>query len=127
MDTEKYAFVTDEIEHDINNLSENEMKLYKKTCNGQTLPDSALKDTVAVIAYDWFDDPAKQFMAKKILAVNAFDHTAYLRTRDKKRFKELVARHKRVMTYYNKYKDEIERQYRESAGLLKSAAFWRVR
>ena len=30
MDTEKYAFVTDEIEHDINNLSENEMKLYKK-------------------------------------------------------------------------------------------------
>ena len=106
-------------------LTDKEMKLYKKTCNGQTLPDSALKDTVAVIAYDWFDDPAKQFMAKKILAVNAFDHTAYLRTRDKERFRELVARHKRVMAYYAKYKDEIERQYRESAKLLKSESFWR--
>ncbi len=106
-------------------LTEKEMKRYTKTCNGQTLPDSALKDTVAVIAYDWFDDPAKQYMAKEILAVNPYDHTAYLRKRDKNRFKELVARQKRVMKYYETHKEEIERKYAESANTLKTESFWR--
>lgn len=106
-------------------LTEKEQRRYEKTCNGQTLPASALKDTVAVIAYDWYDDPAKQYMAKEILAVNAFDHTAHLRTRDKVRFKELVARHKRVMTYYYTHKEEIERKYVEAGKTLKTETFWR--
>lgn len=106
-------------------LTEEELKKYKKTCNGQTLPDSALEDRTAVIAYDWFDDPAKQYMAKQILAVSPFDHTAYLRKRDKVRFKELVKRHKRVMEYYYKNKEEIEQKYRESAKVLKTEKFWK--
>ena len=106
-------------------LTDKELKRYKKTCNGQTLPDSALKNEVAVIAYDWFDDPAKQYMAKAILAVNPHDHTAYLRRRDKNRFKELVARHKRVMTFYKNHRAEIEARYRKSAKILKTEAFWR--
>ncbi len=106
-------------------LSDKEMKRYEKTCNGQTLPSYMLKDEIAVIAYDWFDDPAKQYMAKEILAVNAFDHTAHLRKRDKNRFKELVARHRRIMNYYKTHKDEIERKYVESAKVLKTEAFWR--
>ena len=107
-------------------LTDKEQKRYEKTCNGQTLPNSALKDTIAVIAYDWYDDPAKQYMAKKILAVNAFDRTAHLRTRDKARFKELVARHKRVMTYYYAHKEEIEQRYVEAGKTLKTEAFWRT-
>ncbi|MBQ1660844.1 MAG: hypothetical protein II059_13515, partial [Clostridia bacterium] len=79
----------------------------------------------AVIAYDWFDDPAKQFLAKEILAVNPFDHTAYLRKRDKARFKELVKRHNYIMNYYKQNKENIERRYAESAKTLKSEAFWR--
>ena len=80
---------------------------------------------IAVIAYDWFDDPAKQYMAEKILAVNAFDHTAHLRVRDKERFEELVARHDRVMDYYNTHKEEIEQQYAEAGKTLKTETFWR--
>lgn len=106
-------------------LSEKEMKRYIKTCNGQTIANPPLKDTTAVIAYDWFDDPAKQYMAKEILAVNPFDHTAYLRQRDKKRFKALVARHNRILKYYYSHKNEIERRYAESAKILKTEAFWK--
>ena len=106
-------------------LTEKEQRRYEKTCNGQTLTNASLKDTIAVIAYDWFDDPAKQYMAKNILAVNAFDHTAHLRVRDKARFKELVARHKRVMTYYFTNKEQIEQEYREAAKTLKTETFWR--
>lgn len=106
-------------------LTDKEMKRYKKTCNGQTLPDYMLKDEIAVIAYDWFDDPAKQYLAKAILAVNPHEKTAYLRKRDKARFKELVARHKRVMTYYKTNRAAIEARYAESAKTLKTETFWR--
>ena len=106
-------------------LTPMELERYEKTCNGQTLQDSALKKKIAVIAYDWFDDPAKQYMAEKILAVNAFDHTAHLRVRDKERFEELVARHDRVMDYYNTHKEEIEQQYAEAGKTLKTETFWR--
>ena len=106
-------------------LTDKEMKRYKKTCNGQTLPDYMLKDEIAVIAYDWFDDPAKQYMAKAILAVNPHEQTAYLRKRDKARFKALVARHKRVMAYYKANRAAIEARYAESAKTLKTEAFWK--
>ncbi len=106
-------------------LTTTKARFYRYTCNGQTLPDVCLKNTVAVIAYDWFDDPAKQFLAKEILAVNPFDHTAYLRKRDKTRFKELVKRHNYIMNYYKQNKENIERRYAESAKTLKSEAFWR--
>ena len=84
-----------------------------------------LKDEIAVIAYDWFDDPAKQYMAKAILAVNPHEQTAYLRKRDKARFKALVARHKRVMAYYKANRAAIEARYAESAKTLKTEAFWK--
>ena len=106
-------------------LTTTKARFYRYTCNGQTLPDMFLKDTVAVIAYDWFDDPAKQFLAKEILAVNPHDHTACLRKRDKARFKALVERHNYVMSYYYKNKEKIDRRYAESAKTLKSEAFWR--
>ena len=106
-------------------LTDKEMRKYEKTCNGQAMPSAVIKDKVAVIAYDWFYDPAKHYMADKILAVNAFDHTAYLRTRDKARFEELVARRDRVMDYYEAHKSEIEQQYAEAGKILKTEKFWR--
>lgn len=107
-------------------ITDREYWLYLNTYNGQTLPDSELKkDTTAVIAYDWYDDPAKQFMAEQILAVNPFDHTVYLRKRDKKRFKELIERYERVMSNYRTNKEEIEKSYREAAKTLQSDGFWR--
>lgn len=107
-------------------LTEREYWLYLNTYNGQTLPDSELiKGKTAVIAYDWFDDPAKQFMAEEILAVSPFDHTAYLRKRDKKRFKELIERYERVMSYYRSNKTAIEKKYKDAAKRLQTDGFWR--
>ncbi len=107
--------------------------LYETTFNGQRwIPASWFlkkgtegKPHTAVIAYDWFDDPAKQYAAEQILAVNPFDHTAFLRKRDKKKFKALMARYKRVLSYYYKHKDEIAKSYRDAAAELKSETFWR--
>ena len=107
-------------------LTDEEKMLYEETYNGQTLPDFMLKKgTTAVIAYDWFDDPAKQYLAEQILAVNPYDHTVCLRKRDKKRFEELITRYKRVMSYYEQNKENIEEKYRKAAATLQSADFWR--
>ena len=84
-----------------------------------------LKNRIAVTAYDWFDDPAKQYLAKEILVVSPFDHTAYLRKRDKKRYRQLVKRRNRVIGYYKKNKDKIEKSYQEAAKTLKTEAFWK--
>lgn len=107
-------------------LTEEEQMLYEETYNGQTLPDFMLKKgTTAVIAYDWFDDPAKQYLAEQILAVNPYDHTVCLRKRDKKRFEELITRYKKVMSYYEENKENIEAAYKEAAKKLQSDSFWR--
>ena len=107
-------------------LTEEEQMLYEQTYNGQTLPAFMLKEgTTAVIAYDWFDDPAKQYLAEQILAVNPYDHTVCLRKRDKERFEALITRYKRVMGYYEEHKEEIEASYREAAKKLQSDGFWR--
>ncbi|MBQ8010706.1 MAG: glycosyltransferase [Ruminococcus sp.] len=107
--------------------------LYKNTYNGQRwIPAGWFikkgkdgKPNTAAIAYDWFDDPAKQYGAEQILAVNPFDHTAFLRKRDKKKFKELMARHKRVLKNYYKNKDKIAKAYYDAAKELKGETFWR--
>lgn len=107
-------------------LTDEEKMLYEETYNGQTLPDFMLKKgTTAVIAYDWFDDPAKQYLAEQILAVNPYDHTVCLRKRDKKRFEELITRYRKVMSYYEQNKENIEEKYRKAAATLQSADFWR--
>ena len=107
-------------------LTAEEQRLYEVTYNGQTLPDFMLKEgKTAVIAYDWFDDPAKQYLAEQILAVNPFDHTVCLRKRDKKRFESLLARYERVMSYYKAHKEEINASYRKAAATLQSEKFWR--
>lgn len=106
-------------------LTPRQMKIYHLTHNGHRLPNFMLKDRIAVTAYDWFDDEAKNYLAKEILAVSPFDHTAYLRKRDKKKYKALIKRHKRVMNYYRKHKEEIEESYREAAKTLKTETFWK--
>lgn len=109
-----------------NQISDAERIVYENTWNGQTLPEQHIrKGTTAIIAYDWFDDPTKQYLAEQILAVNPFDHTAYLRKRDKKRFEALIERHERVMSYYKNNKEKIEAKYRNAAKLLQSDKFWR--
>ena len=99
--------------------------IYHKTRNGHRLPDFMLKNKTAVIAYDWFDDPPQYYLAKEILAVNKSEKTAYLRKRDKKRYKELIQRRDRVIEYYENHREEIEKAYREAGKVLKTESFWK--
>ena len=106
-----------------------ELKGFKKfwydvTRNGHLTPNFLLNRKVAAIAYDWFDAPAKYFMREGLLAVNPVDHTAYWRTRSRRRYLELVQRRRRLMKKYRKEGAAIAQQYREAAKTLKSQNFW---
>lgn len=107
-----------------------ELKGFKKfwydvTRNGHLGPNFLLKKEVSAIAYDWFDAPAKYYMREGLLAVNPVDHTAYWRTRSRKRYLELVKRRKRLMKKYREHGAEIAEQYRKAAATLKSENFWK--
>ena len=107
-------------------LTPEETRIYEETWNGQTLPDFMLKEgTTAIIAYDWFDDPPKQYLAERILAVNPFEHTVCLRERDPERFKGLLERREAVMADYEERREEIDKQWRAAAVTLQSEPFWR--
>lgn len=106
-----------------------ELKGFKKfwydvTRNGHLTPNFLLNRKVAAVAYDWFDAPAKYFMREGLLAVNPVDHTAYWRTRSRRRYLELVQRRRRLMKKYRKEGAAIAQQYREAAKTLKSQNFW---
>ena len=106
-------------------LNKLQFMIYHKTRNGHRLPDFMLKNKTAVISYDWFDDPVKYYLAKEILAVNKQEKTAYLRKRDKAKYKELIQRRDRVIEYYESHREEIEKSYREAAKVLKTESFWK--
>ena len=106
-----------------------ELKGFKKfwydvTRNGHLTPNFLRNRKVAAVAYDWFDAPAKYFMREGLLAVNPVDHTAYWRTRSRRRYLELVQRRRRLMKKYRKEGAAIAQQYREAAKTLKSQNFW---
>ena len=110
-------------------LNNKEYAYYLKTYNGQTLSDKQFEKKmnrdIAIIAYDWYDAPEKQYMAKEILAVNPAEKTAVIRKRDTKRFNELMERRKRVLSYYNQNKKSIAAMYKDAASKLLSDGFWR--
>ncbi len=106
-------------------LNQLQFMIYHKTRNGHRLPDFMLKNKTAVISYDWFDDPVKYYLAKEILAVNQSEKTAYLRKRDKKRYKELIQRRDRVIEYYLNNREKIEKAYHEAGKVLKTEDFWK--
>ena len=128
--SEKMEPVSDIDFEDIYKMSEKPLNqfqfmIYHKMRNGHRLPDFMLKNKTAVISYDWFDDPVKYYLAKEILAVNQSEKTAYLRKRDKKRYKELIQRRDRVIEYYESNRNRIEKEYQEAAKVLKTEDFWK--
>lgn len=110
--------------------AEKELKGFKKwvyehTYNGHKLPGCFLdKEEPAVIAYDWFDAPYKQYLRTRALAVNPHSTTGAMREMDKKTFKALMARYKRLNAAYRRNRASIEAAYRQSAKRLKSFDFW---
>lgn len=98
--------------------------LYNFTYNGQKGPGFFIKDEIGIVPYDWFDAPEKQYMKKRILAVNPVEKTAYLRERSKTRFREIDRRHKKLMKRYKKESAKVASRYAEAGKTLKSRTFW---
>ncbi|MGN1481184.1 hypothetical protein [Porcipelethomonas sp.] len=99
--------------------------IYVVTINGHLLPGFFLRNTPAVIAFDWFFVPGKNFMHKKLIAVNKNDNTGCLRTISRKKCFELLKRYCKVMKSYKRNHIKIEKQYREKFSEMTSEKFWR--
>lgn len=97
---------------------------YKITYNGHLLPAFLLQKKPAVIAYDWFDAPEKQYMREAVLAVNPYDETGILRYRSRKEFLRLIRRHGSLMRRYGRNKDSVSKQYKDAKQKLTGLEFW---
>lgn len=106
----------------INNIKR---MLYKVTYNGHILyPQQLLIQIPATICYDMSYQPNKQALRKHLIATNTVNSTACLRTIDKKRFKELQSRYKKLIVIYKKNHTKIEKDYKNSKEYLTSQEFW---
>lgn len=99
--------------------------IYGITYNGHYLPKRLLKDDTGIIAYDWFYSPSKQFLKKRVIAVNPYMLTGAIRELDKKRFKEIKKRRRKVLSNYKKNHQAVEKAYREKQAEFTSYDFWK--
>ncbi|MCI8622412.1 MAG: glycosyltransferase [Provencibacterium sp.] len=99
--------------------------IYKKTFNGHLLPKFMWKNRTAVIAYDWFDAPEKQYLARTVLAVNPHDHTGVMRWPRRKDFLKLVLRYHKLMKRYQRENSKLIKRYQASRKEMISVDFWK--
>lgn len=99
--------------------------IYVVTINGHLLPGFLLRNTPSVIAFDWFFVPGKNFLRKRLIAVNKNDNTGCMRTISRKKCFELLKRYRQVMKNYSKNHIKTEKEYREKFSEMTSEKFWR--
>ena len=94
--------------------------------NGHRLPDFLLRGDLAVIPWDgWFYPSGSVRMHKEVLAVTKDGKQGIVRKMDKRRFKELNGRYKRLMRRYERDKEEVKARYAAAREEMTSEAFWR--
>lgn len=100
--------------------------IYRITYNGHRFyPESFLKQTPAVISYDWSYQPQRQMHRKYLLAVNATQQTINIRALDRKKFKDLQKRYYRDLKNYRRQKSALRKAYEEASETFRSEDFWR--
>lgn len=99
--------------------------IYVLTINGHLLPNFLLKNYPAVISFDWFFCPGKNFLRKKLIAVNPHDSTACLRNISRKQCFPLIRRYLKVMGSYKKNHEAVEAAYSTQFQKMTSDAFWK--
>lgn len=100
--------------------------IYRITYNGHRLcPERFLKQTPAIIGYDWSYQPQRQMHRKYLIIVNPLQLTMGIRTLDKKKFKELQKRYHRNLKIYKRKKNELQKAYRDASEIFRSEDFWR--
>lgn len=68
---------------------------------------------------------AKVARRKEYGALNPFDETVAIRKKDKKTYRQLMARYKNVVKEYEKKHKSVEKQYRDAYSYLTSEEFWK--
>lgn len=118
------------------NISKNDPYSYKKlnliqkawyviTINGHLLPNFLLHNWPEVIAFDWFFVPGKNFMRKRLIALNPNDNTACLREINRKRCFSLISRYRKTMNNYKKNHVQVEQDYKNQFNNITSEKFWK--
>lgn len=105
-------------------LKGRKMFWYKKTYNGQLLPKFMLDKKPAVIAYDWFDAPEKQYRKEAVLAVNPHDETGVLRYRSRREFLRLMKRYKSLIKKHKRTNAAVTKSYKDAKQNITSLEFW---
>lgn len=99
--------------------------LYVFTINGHLLPNFFLKNRAASIAYDWHFVPGKNFLRKKLIAINPEDKTGCIRTINRKKAFHLIKKYFETMSKYKKEKDKVTKKFQEYYSIFISETFWK--
>lgn len=105
-------------------FSEHKMKRYMKTHNWQLLPKFMMNHEPAVVAYDWFDIPEKQYRHDVVLAVNPHNQTGVLRYRSRKEYLRLMKRYRKIKRDYRRELQEVTQKYQNAKNQITGVEFW---
>lgn len=100
------------------------MKWYMKTHNWQLLPKFMMKHEPAVVAYDWFDVPEKQYKHDVVLAVNPHNQTGVLRYRSRKEYFRLIKRYRKTKRDYKSKLQVVTKEYQKAKEQITEVEFW---
>ncbi len=98
---------------------------YIVTINGHLLPGFLLRRWPEVISFDFFNVPGKNFMRKRLIAVNNKDNTAVMRTINRRKCFALIKRYRKTMKNYKKNHEAVEKAYRDEFKRMTSTEFWK--
>ncbi|MDR0920527.1 MAG: hypothetical protein LBM93_14975, partial [Oscillospiraceae bacterium] len=121
------GFPIDETEvYDFISLQKDEMELFIETDNGHTLEDFELFDHEVpnVIAHLFFESPQKQYLQKRLIAVDIPNKQACIRLMDKNKYKGIIERHDNLFERYKKENSSLVKKYRKLSKELHSKDFW---
>lgn len=107
-----------------NNFSPMKMKRYMRTHNWQLLPKFLMKHEPAVVAYDWFDIPEKQYKHDVVLAVNPHNQTGVLRYRSRKEYLRLMKRYRKTKRDYRSKLQVVTKEYQNAKEQITGVEFW---
>ncbi len=99
----------------------------KLTWNGQKLiPEKLARKGLAAVGYGGFGfQPETIARHHEVLAINPFNDTAVLYTRDRSKFKKLMKEYKRLTKLYQKHHQEVRQAYTAARDQFVSEEFWR--
>lgn len=112
--------------YDLKPLKATEEKKFKLTQNGQEGEErESTNKKVGVIPYGWGYYPNKMYMASEIIAVDPSSETYVIFYKDIEKYNGLKKRYEMLMKKYNDNYEQIEKEYRDSAGELTGENFWK--